>query len=77
MRLNLNLAKLWCWLSLLGLRPLLGGLLGMMLMEGLPRLVEGMSSMTQMLWMHLLLLLRMMELVGYDLSQGREHHLRT
>lgn len=49
----------------------------MMLMEGLPRLVEGMRSMTQVLWMHLLLLLRMMELVRYDLSQGREHHLRT
>jgi hypothetical protein len=62
---------------LLRLRPLLRRLLGMVLVKSLPRLVEGMRSMAQMLLMHLLLLLRMMELIRHDLLQGREHHLRA
>jgi hypothetical protein len=49
----------------------------MVLVKSLPRLVEGMRSMAQMLLMHLLLLLRMMELIRHDLLQGREHHLRA
>ena len=57
--LNLNLPKLWRRLSLLRLRPLLGRLLSVVLVEGLPRLVKRVRRMTQMLRMHLLLLLRM------------------
>jgi hypothetical protein len=44
---------------LLRLRPLLGRLLSVVLVEGLPRLVKRVRRMTQMLRMHLLLLLRM------------------
>jgi hypothetical protein len=44
---------------LLRLRPLLGRLLSVVLVESLPRLVKRVGRMTQMLRMHLLLLLRM------------------
>jgi hypothetical protein len=44
---------------LLRLRPLLGRLLSVVLVESLPRLVKRVRRMTQMLRMHLLLLLRM------------------
>jgi hypothetical protein len=43
----------------------------------LPRLVKGMGRMAQMLRMHLLLLLRMMELIRHNLLQGGKHHLRA
>jgi len=57
LRLDLNLANLGSWLSLLRLRPLLRRLLSMVLMKGLSRLGKGVRRMGQVLRMHLLLLL--------------------
>jgi hypothetical protein len=56
---HLNLTKFRGWLSLLGLGPLLRGLLSMVLVESLSRLIQRMGRMSQVLRVHLLLLLGM------------------
>lgn len=78
MGLNLNLPEFWRRLSLLGWRPLLWRALGMVRVVGLPRLVERVRRVTQVLVVQLLLLLLMVvELVGNNLPESREHHLPT
>lgn len=76
MGLNLNLPELRRRLSLLRWRSLLWRALDMVGVVGLPRLVERVRRVTQVLVMQLLLLM-VVKLIGNNLSESGKHHLPT
>lgn len=78
MGLHLNLPEFRRRLSLLRWRPLLWRALDMVWVMGLPRLVEWVRRVAQVLVVQLLLLLLMVvKLVGNNLAESRKHHLPT